>query len=44
VRAVKDAMSRDVLRGFDEAGITVASATLVVDLRSSGPLRDAGVA
>ena len=44
VRAVKDAMSREVLRGFGDAGIAVASATLVVELRSPGPRPAAGAA
>ena len=30
VRAVKDAMSREILAGFDRAGIQVASATFEV--------------
>ncbi len=28
VRALKDAMSRDILRAFDQAGIGIASATM----------------
>ena len=39
-RELKDAMSRDILRGFDEAGIGIASATY--DIVGMPPLRVAG--
>lgn len=46
VRDLKDAMSRDVLKALDEAGIGVASATFEVvglpPLRVAGGLKDAG--
>jgi small-conductance mechanosensitive channel len=48
MRDLKDAMSRDILRAFDEAGIALASATFEIvglpPLRIQGGLPSAGVA
>lgn len=45
VRAVKDAMSRDILRAFDQAGIGIASATMaIVELPPLRVLRTPGQA